>query len=202
LIRVDLHVHSAASFDCQVKPESVAARCRQIGLSRIGLTDHNTISGALELRGTSTDLVIVGEEIMSADGELIGLFLSEAVEPGLTAVETASRIKSQGGLIYLEHPADPHRRHLREEAIEALGEQIDIVEVWNGRSDTQPNRKALDLCEVLGAAPGAGSDAHTLGEIGAVFVEMEEFEGAQDFLTKLRAGRIRKRRSKLALFSR
>jgi predicted metal-dependent phosphoesterase TrpH len=177
-------------------------RCKRLGLGPIFLTDHNTISGALELRVAITDLVIAGEEIMTADGELIGLFLSESVEPGLSAVETASRIKTQGGLIYLEHPADPHRRHLREEAIEALGEQIDIVEIWNGRSDTQPNRKALDLCEVLGAAPGAGSDAHTLSEIGAVFVEMEEFAGAQDFLAKLRAGRIRQRRSRLAFFNR
>jgi predicted metal-dependent phosphoesterase TrpH len=198
LIRVDLHVHSSASFDCKIEPERVAARCRQLGLSPVFLTDHDTIDGALKVRAAGVR-VVVGEEIATAEGELIGLFLSERIPAGLSSREAVVRIKAQGGLVYLEHPYDSFRRHLSEEAIEKLADMIDIVEVLNGRSDFETNRRARDLCETLGAAPGGGSDAHTLGEIGSVYVEMEEFKGASDFLSNLSGSRIVTGRSKLRL---
>ena len=74
--------------------------------------------------------------------------------------------------------------------IERIADQIDIVEVFNGRSQADINRRAGELRSSLGVPAGAGSDAHTLAEIGGVYVEMEAFEGAQDFLQKLRGGRI------------
>jgi predicted metal-dependent phosphoesterase TrpH len=193
LIRVDLHLHSSASADCHVEPEQVAARCRRLGLSPVFLTDHNSIEGATRLQAMPGQRVVAGEEIMTSDGELIGLFLSRPIPKGLTPIETAREIKDQGGLVYLEHPYDPFRRHLVEEAIEAVADFIDIVEVFNGRSDEKSNRLAEDLRQTLGAAAGAGSDAHSLAELGSVYVEMEDFEGAQDFLVKLRRSRIVKR---------
>jgi predicted metal-dependent phosphoesterase TrpH len=199
VVRVDLHVHSSASFDCSVEPGQVGERCRRLGLAPVFLTDHNTIEGAVQLRGLQRFAVVVGEEVMTRDGELVGLFLTEVVPQGLSAKEAAARIKAQGGLVYLEHPYDPYRRHLSEEGIEEVADMIDIVEVWNGRSDHQLNRRAVQLCDTLGAAPGAGSDAHTLGDIGLVYVEMDGFEGARDFLVKLRSGKITNRRSGLRL---
>jgi predicted metal-dependent phosphoesterase TrpH len=192
-VRVDIHVHSSASFDCRVEPERVWARCRQLGLDPVFLTDHNTIAGATKLRAREGLGIVIGEEVMTRDGELIGLFLSEAIAPGLSAIEAAERIKSQGGLVYLEHPYDPFRRHLSEPAIEALSGMIDVVEVWNGKSDEQINQTAVQLSEILGAAQGAGSDAHTLQDIGSIYVELEPFDGAQDFLAKLRRGKISRR---------
>jgi predicted metal-dependent phosphoesterase TrpH len=199
LVRVDLHVHSSASFDCPVDPVQVAARCRRLGLSPLFLTDHDTVAGALRL--SASERVVVGEEVTTTAGELIGLFLKEEVPAGLTPKEAAVRIKSQGGLIYVEHPYDPFRRHLSEDAIETLSDLIDIVEVFNGRSDDKTNRLAEDLCGALGAAPGAGSDSHSTKELGLVYVEMEDFEGAEDFLVKLRGGKIVKRRAKLLLMA-
>jgi len=178
----------------------VAARCRRLGLSPVFLTDHDTISGAAQVRA-GKERVVAGEEVMTAEGELIGLFLERAVQGGRKARETALEIKAQGGLVYLEHPYDPYRRHLSEAGIETIADLIDIVEVFNGRSDEQANRRAADLCEILGAAPGAGSDAHSLSEIGSAYVEMEDFEGAQDFLAKLRGAKIVKRRSKLLMLA-
>jgi predicted metal-dependent phosphoesterase TrpH len=149
----------------------------------------------MKLRAIDTQFVI-GEEIMTTEGELIGLFLTDAVPADLTAKEAVDRIKAQGGLVYLEHPYDQFRRHLSEQAIENLADWIDIVEVWNGRSDNQVNQRAMQLCETVGAAPGAGSDAHALNDVGSVYVEMEAFNGAQEFLSKLRRGKIIGRRSK------
>ena len=104
-------------------------------------------------------------------------------------------------MVYLEHPYDQFRRHLSEAAIEDLTDLIDIVEVYNARSDEKSNHRAGELREILGAAPGAGSDAHTLEELGSVYVEMEDFDGAQDFLANLRNARIVKRRPKFLLIA-
>jgi len=197
LIRVDLHVHSSASFDSRSAPELVVDRGRRLGLDPIFLTDHDTTRAAVRLQASSRQRVVVGEEITTAQGELIGLFLGRRIRPGLTARQTAIEIKEQVGLVYLEHPYDQFRRHLSEEAIEDLADLIDIVEVFNARSDDKTNRRAAELREVLGAAPGAGSDAHTLRELGSVYVEMENFDGAQDFLAKLRNSRVIKGRPKL-----
>ena len=200
MIRVDLHVHSSASPDCSIEPKRVAGRCRQLGLSPVFLTDHDTIAGALQLR-VGGERVVAGEEVMTTEGELIGLFLKRPIQRGLTPKETALEIRAQGGLVYLEHPYDPFRRHLSEASIEALADLIDIVEVFNARSEEQANRRAEDLCSILGAAPGAGSDAHSLKAIGYPYVEMEDFEGAQDFLAKLRDSKIVKRRHNLVILA-
>jgi predicted metal-dependent phosphoesterase TrpH len=199
VVRVDLHLHTSASFDCRVAPERMARRCAALGLRPIFVTDHDTLDGALALRSLHPDEVVVGQEIATRDGELIGLFLSAPVPPGLTARETASRIRDQGGLVYLEHPYDTFRRHLKEEAIEELAEGVDVVEVFNARSTEEANRRAEDLCAILGVPAGAGSDAHRLEEVGLAYVEMEEFSGAQDFLAKLREGRVVRRPSRLRM---
>jgi len=187
--------------DCSIEPERVAARCRQLGLSPVFLTDHDTIAGAARLQAIGREPTLAGEEVMTSQGELIGLFLERPVPKGLTPQETALEIKAQGGLVYLEHPYDPFRRHLSESAIEDIAALIDIVEIFNGRSEEQANRRAEDLCDILGAVPGAGSDAHSLREIGSACVEMQDFEGAQDFLAKLRDARIIKHRPKLLLMA-
>jgi len=199
LIRVDLHLHSSASPDCGTEPERVAARCGQLGLSPVFLTDHDTIAGAERLRAAGHGRVVTGEEVMTSAGELIGLFLESPVPSGLRPRDAAQEIKAQGGLVYLEHPYDRFRPHLSQDGIETLSDLIDIVEVFNGRSDEQANRQAGDLCEILDAAPGAGSDAHSLRDIGSVYVEMEDFGGAQDFLAKLRRSKIVKGRPRLLL---
>jgi predicted metal-dependent phosphoesterase TrpH len=136
----------------------------------------------------------MGEEITTSDGELIGLFLKRLVPRGLSAVETAVSVKDQGGLIYLEHPYDQYRRHLSESAIETIADLIDIVEVFNGRSDERTNLHAEELRQTLGVPAGAGSDAHSLSELGSVYLEMDDFDGPSDFLAKLSRAQIVKRR--------
>ncbi len=160
-----------------------------MGLSPIFLTDHEGIGGA-RLLLEAGHAAVIGQEVLTTEGELIGLFLKETVPSRLSPEETVDAIKGQGGLVYLEHPYDSGRRNLREAAIERIAAQIHIVEVVNGRSRPKVNRLAEELRSTLGVPAGAGSDAHTLGEIGGVYVEMEAFEGAQDFLAKLRAGTV------------
>jgi predicted metal-dependent phosphoesterase TrpH len=160
-----------------------------LGLSPIFLTDHEGIGGAQSLLEAG-HVAVIGQEILTTEGEIIGLFLQKAVPSRLSPEETVDAIKGQGGLVYLEHPYDPRRRNLREEAIERIAAQIDIVEVVNGRSRPEVNRLADELRRTLGVPAGAGSDAHTLAEIGGVYIEMDAFDGARDFLAKLPGGRI------------
>jgi len=189
ITKVDLHLHSSVSFDCRVAPIEVARRCEQLGLSPIFLTDHEGVGGAQSLIEAG-QAAIIGQEILTTQGEIIGLFLKDAVPSRLSPEATVEAIKAQGGLVYLEHPYDIGRRNLREEAIERIAPQIDIVEVVNGRSRPEINRLADELRSTLGVPAGAGSDAHTLKEIGSVYVEMEAFDGASDFLNKLRSGKV------------
>jgi predicted metal-dependent phosphoesterase TrpH len=201
LLRVDLHLHSSASPDCSSDPKRVLQRCRLLGLSPVFLTDHDTISGAASLQSAGIDRIVVGEEVSTTEGEVIGLFLQKEVRSGLNARDTALEIKAQGGLLYLEHPYDRSRRCLSEVAIEAIADLVDIVEVFNGRSDEHSNHRADELCGILGAAPGAGSDGHSLAEIGSVYIEMEDFDDAEDFLAKLRSAKITKGRSRFRLLA-
>jgi predicted metal-dependent phosphoesterase TrpH len=194
LIRVDLHLHTSASFDSQSDPLQVARRCQSLGLGPVFVTDHDTIDGALRMRAEVPEVeVVVGEEIATTRGELIGLFLQEAIPTGLQPADAVREIKAQGGLVYLEHPFDNFRRRLQQESIEELADEFDIVEVWNARSSQEMNEKAEDLALTLGVPFGAGSDAHRLEEIGSVHLEMEAFAGPTEFLLALGAGRIVRR---------
>ncbi|MDQ6877308.1 MAG: PHP domain-containing protein [Candidatus Dormibacteraeota bacterium] len=199
LPRVDLHLHTSASFDCRIEPELVLERCRILGLGPVAVTDHDTIAAAAQLKRLAPHAIVVGQEITMATGELIGLFMEQSVAGGLTARETALRIRDQGGLVYLQHPYDRFRRRCGEEAIESISDLIDVVEVYNGRSEEEANSRAEELCESLGATAGAGSDAHSLRELGSVYIEMEAFTGAQDFLQRLSEGRIVRRPNRFRL---
>jgi predicted metal-dependent phosphoesterase TrpH len=185
-----------------VEPDQVAAHCRRLGLSPVFLTDHESIEGAVHLWRNDPWKVVVGQEVLTSEGELIGLFLEHRVTSRLPPEQAVNEIKAQGGLIYLQHPYDRFRRSLSEAAIERIADRVDIVEVHNGRSDAEANEKAEELCAIMGAVAGAGSDAHTLEEVGSVYVEMEEFEDAQDFLSKLRQAKIRRNRSRWRLRAR
>jgi predicted metal-dependent phosphoesterase TrpH len=193
MVRVDLHVHTSASFDCQVEPWRVLRRCERLGLRPVFVTDHDTIAGAEDLMARRPRAVVTGQEILTEEGQLVGLFLLEAVPPNLPLAEAILRVKRQGGLVYLAHPYDRRRWSLGEAAIERVAGQIDVVEVFNARTRDEENRRAEDLCAILGAAPGAGSDAHALDQIGSVYVEMDDFSGPRDFLVKLRTATIVRR---------
>jgi hypothetical protein len=167
---VDLHNHTFHSYDAQNRLADYERAHRQGRVDVVAITDHNTIAGALELREHATFPVIVGQEIDTADGELIGLFLETAVPPGLPAAETAERIRAQGGLVYLQHPfyRIVHGR-MRAEAREQLRGRglIDVVEAANGGPlAAADNARALTWARACGLPHAASSDAHEPAAIG------------------------------------
>jgi len=194
---VDLHIHTEYSADCLTPCRDVIRWAQRRQLDALAITDHNTIEGALVLSEMSPMQIIVGEEILTTDGEIIGLFLQENVPAQLSPVETTRIIHQQGGLVYIPHPTDRLGRcGLRSEALTQIIEEVDIIEILNARV-TFPldNRRAQELARSYGLPGGAGSDAHQGFEIGHAYVEMPTFADAHSFLESIRQGKVRGRLS-------
>jgi predicted metal-dependent phosphoesterase TrpH len=189
-------MHTNASPDCLSAATDVVHRAREIGLEKIAITDHDQIQGAFEAREIDPELVIVGEEVRTAEGlDLIGLFLTEHIPPGGTFREVAEGIRRQGGVVYVPHPFDSHRG-TTEEFLEGVRDCIDAVEGFNARiHDPRRNQRARDWAVARGLPLGAGSDAHLLSEIGRARVVMPTFAGPAAFLAALSEGRIEGRAS-------
>lgn len=192
MIKADLHIHTCYSPDCCTPLEKIVDHCLNAGINCLAVADHNTIEGALKLQKIAPFKIIVAEEIMTSEGELMGLFLTEEIPRGLSPEETIARIKSQGGLVNIPHPFGrwPLYNPKKLKTPEILS-QLDIIEVFNSRTPTpHSSAKAWQLARKFELPASAGSDAHTLGEIGRAYVEMPQFNTTDDFLHSLAQGRI------------
>lgn len=192
-MRVDLHMHTMWSGDATTTPDELRAAVAESGIDVLCITDHGTVNGALELASSLGCRVIVGEEVRTARGEIIGLFLSERLPLGMKGPEAVRAIRDQGGLVYVPHPFDPMRHCLAEDELVALVADggVDAIEVFNAKvSLSHLNRRASDFAKAHGLAEGAGSDAHEPSAVGAAYVEMPDFDGPASFLQSLRAGRV------------
>lgn len=191
MIKADLHVHTEYSMDCNMPLGKIIKRCQETGINCLAVADHGTIEGALKMQQLAPFRVIVAEEILTPDGEIMGMFLKEGIPSGISVEEAISRIKAQGALICIPHPFDIARQALGSRIREDLICQVDIIEVLNSRGLLpQSSTKAHAFAEKYGLAKSAGSDAHTPGEIGNAYVEMPEFSGRDDFLPALARGKI------------
>ena len=196
MMKIDLHVHTYYSEDCLTSFEAIIKACRHRGLS-VAITDHNRIEGALALREIAPFPVIVGEEIDTSEGEIIGLFLEEGIPRDLTPEETIARIREQGGLVYIPHPlARDVPKALGKENLEALIEDVDILEGFNARILCQAdNLAAREIAQQHGIPVAGGSDAHFAREIGRAGVELDSFATPQDLLESLPKGHVFGRRT-------
>lgn len=192
-VRVDCHSHTMWSGDSTTTPDELVEAVSEAGIDVLCITDHNQIKGALELRDRLPCRVVVGEEIRTGRGEIIGLFLTERIPFGPGPVEVAERIREQGGIVYIPHPFDPMRNMLDTDVLLDLidRELVDAIEGRNAKTSLASlNRRAVDAGHEHGLAIGAGSDAHVPQAIGAAYAEIPDFDGPESFLAALRAGRI------------
>lgn len=182
-VRIDLHLHTAGSYDCLSDPERVLEVGLARGYRRLAITDHNHLGVALLMARAHPDRIIPGEEVRTAEGiDVIGLFLTEEIPKGTPAHEALARIRDQGGICYLPHPYAPGKGGGGRFA-EELAPACDIVEVFNARLHSErANQQAAALAARHGTLAGAGSDAHTLGEIGNAYVELPMHANRADAL--------------------
>jgi predicted metal-dependent phosphoesterase TrpH len=192
-IRLDMHMHTEYSRDSRVPLADFAEIARAAQLAAVCITDHDTIEGGLRLRDMNTGLqVIVGEEITTADGELVGLYLERAIPRGLSAEKSIGLIHEQGGLAYVPHPFSRNRRrHLRRRVLDQVAASLDIVEVFNAREvASASNVRALEFARQHDLPGGVGSDSHRRSEIGRAYVEIAAFTTPQELLVALREGKV------------
>jgi predicted metal-dependent phosphoesterase TrpH len=189
-VRVDCHLHTVASGDAVTTLDQLAERALAERIDVVCITDHNETRAAIEAaaRWSSAVRVIVGEEIRTQAGEIIGLFLTKRVPYVLPVADAVASIRAQGGLVYLPHPFDPVRGSIGAKAHRLCADGMaDIVEVFNAKiADQDVNAEAADLARRWGLPAGAGSDAHDPPGIGAAYLEMPDFDGPASFLSSLR----------------
>jgi predicted metal-dependent phosphoesterase TrpH len=173
---IDLHCHTAASFDCLSKPADVVRAAATRGLTHLIITDHDRIDGALAARDAAPDglTVIVGEEVKTADGDLICAYLTAAIAPGLSATETIAAAREQGALVGIPHPFDRFRGSLSKTArLESLAPLVDWVETHNARLVGNGNEQAGQFA-LEHELPGvASSDAHSVLEVAVAYTALD-----------------------------
>lgn len=183
MFKVDLHTHSSASPDGGIS-ETQYRKALDAGLlDYIAVTDHNRIDHAQELQSSIGERIIVGEEIMSSAGEIIGLFLSELVPSGLTPQDTIAAIRNQNGLVYIPHPFETIRKGLHPAVLEELAEEIDMVEVCNGRAFAQNRSEQAVVWAKMNHVIGmASSDAHGYHGLGRTYTQLSELPTRDNLL--------------------
>ncbi len=168
-IKIDLHNHSVASHDGGVSllryKEVLAAGT----LDLIAITDHGRIDMAQEIKAKIGEKIIVGEEIKSKSGDIIGLYLNEPINSGLSLTETVRKIKDQKGLVYIPHPLETRRKGLSRVDLESIKDDIDIIEIFNARSISSNAEKILNFARENNIPTAAGSDSHCSAELGRTY---------------------------------
>ncbi len=201
MLKADLHIHTRYSMDSQMELDKIIKRCQKLGINCIAIADHGTAEGALEMQKLAPFKVIVAEEILTTEGEIMGMFLKETIksEPNarITPQEAIKRIREQGALVNLQHPFETIRGSaLKDKTIDEIADDIDLVEVLNSRSPLPANtNKAKAFAEKHHLPGGAGSDAHSLFEIGNAYIEIPDFNNNAEFLEAVAQGHIYGKRS-------
>jgi len=191
LILVDFHVHTHYSKDSLTSPGKLL---QKMGgrVDQIVITDHNTIKGAVEARKIEPEHIIIGEEIMTAKGEILAVFVQEEIPSGLEPQEVIHRLRDQHAFISVSHPFDRFRNGswLLEDLIAILPE-IDAIEGFNARvMTTEANRSAMKFASVHNLLITAGSDAHTIFEVGKAGILLPEFRDTDELRENLSQGNL------------
>ncbi len=196
MIKVDLHIHTIYSKDSISPLDEIIKKCKKNKIIP-AITDHDTIEAIKTLKEKYPNFKFIpGIEIKTNQGEIIGLFCTKKIKPGLKAKKTIELIHKQKGLAIAVHPFSNYRKGLNNEELIKL---CDIIEVFNSRSTKQENKKAEEFAKKHKMIQCVGSDAHLMFELGNAYQEMEEFDfnNPKDFLKKLKKAKFYKKQSPL-----
>jgi predicted metal-dependent phosphoesterase TrpH len=187
LVKTEFHCHTSYSKDSLVSIPDLLATCRKKGIQRLVVTDHNAIVGAFLARELDPSLFIVGEEIMTQQGELLAIFVQELIPAGLPASEAIALLRSQGAFISVAHPFDSARSgHWQLDDLLAITPTIDAIEIFNSRCiSPRSNLLAADFSYKYHLLGTVGSDSHSLGEVGTSTLTLPNFHDAASLKSAL-----------------
>lgn len=182
MLRVEFHSHTIYSKDSLTKPEQLIEVCREKGIDRIVITDHNTIAGAKQAQQLAPELIIIGEEIMTTEGEILAAFVEQEIPAGLSSYEVIHILREQNAFISVSHPFDQWRSgHWQLADLINIAPLVDAIEIFNARCMLPRfNRRALEFAEKHDLAGTVGSDAHAAFELGKATMILPEFSNADE----------------------
>lgn len=190
-VKTVLHAHTDYSPDANTSCAALLETARRQGVDWVAITDHDEIAGALHARELGGVGVIVGEEISSADGHVIGLFLETRIPPGLSAEETAVQIRAQGGLVLAPHPFSTLCADRLGARLERLRGFFDAIEVCNAQNPFPwEDAQARRFAQRYGLTPYSGSDTHIRGYLAESYQLLPPFDGPAEFLTALQQAEL------------
>lgn len=175
--RADLHIHSLASDGTAGVVDILERAAGPAGLDVIAITDHERIDSAVAARALAIDRglpleVIVGEEISTRGGHLLGLFLTEPVRPWRSLRSSIAAVHDQGGLAIPAHPLFPYPLCAQAAVLRRLladpdpAFHPDALEAFNPTTLGRSSRRVAEFIAAHDLAGIGCSDAHALGAIG------------------------------------
>ena len=162
--------------------------CRRKGIDRVIVTDHNLIAGARAAQAIDPGRVIVGEEVMTAKGEILAAYVTEEIPAMLSPQETIKRLRDQAAFISVSHPFDEWRSGgWKEQDLMEIIPLVDAIEIYNSRCMRPSfNRRAAEFARKHDLAGTVGSDSHAAFELGQSLVLLEPFEGPDELRKVIR----------------
>lgn len=174
-VRIDLQTHTSHSSDCGwMAPETLVHRASVNGLDGVAVTDHNTMAGVEPAREAASEdfLVIPAIEVDTHEGQIIGLFVTEPIDPWQSPATVIEEIHQQAGLAVAPHPFDTLREGLQ--TIDEHVDQLDAIETLNSRClRSVYNKRAQAFAESHQLTATGGSDAHFAREVGTAYTRVE-----------------------------
>jgi len=183
-MKIDCHCHTVYSkhwfwgFDALNTPQEMIKIAIKRGLDGLAIVDHDNVKGSLAAKKIAKGykfLIITGAEIKTKSGDLIALGIKENVPVFLSLEETIERIHDLGGITIAPHPFGRYvfRRCIGNEAV-----KTDAIEVFNSTLTIPANNRALKLAEKFKTGESAGSDSHSMKEVGnaGIFCDSDPIE--------------------------
>ncbi len=186
-MKAEFHCHTYYSKDSLVKIQDLLTTCLKKGVDRLAVTDHNAVVGAFLARELDPSRFIVGEEIMTRQGELLAFFVQELVPGGLPAAEAIASLRSQGAFISVSHPFDTVRAGCwKIDDLIKIVPDIDAIEIFNSRCfSAKSNSLAFSFSLKYHLSGTVGSDAHSLREVGMSTLTLPDFHNAASLKSAL-----------------
>lgn len=187
-----IHLHTTWSHDSNIEPRDLVDRAVAEGIDCVAITDHNEIDGAIDAAKYAREhdrpvRVIIGEEVCTNEGHILGLFLRERIVPHRPAADVIDEIHAQGGLAFAAHPFVTLCDSSVGRAIYDLADRIDAIEILNAQNPLWwQDRRAERFARAHEIPMFVGCDTHIRGRLAPAWQEMAEFDGPTQFLAALR----------------
>ncbi len=186
---VDMHLHeSTYSIDSFITLEQIVTVAKSRGLDGICITDHDSMGLRERAAAYSRETgfpIFVGVESYTLQGDITAWGIESCPQVRIPAQDFIDQVNAEGGFCVACHPFRNNNRGLEENLKVVRG--LHGIEVLNGSTSIEANRRAMRYCRELGCKPVGASDAHVEDKIGVYATWLPEYvDNLSDFVRQLR----------------